>query len=136
MSSDTDNTSKTVAYWIKISEYDLEVAEAMLEKGHYLYVGFMCHQSVEKLLKAVFVAKNKTVPPYIHKLDKLIELTGLTSHVSEDQYDLVDELMPLNIQARYPAYKDAIYNLINNKRAKKILSRTKELILWLKNRIS
>ena len=96
----------------------------------------MCHQSVEKMLKAVFVTKNRTVPPYIHKLDKLIELTGLTSHVSEDQYDLVDELMPLNIQARYPAYKDAIYNLIDNKRAKKILSRTKELILWLKNRIS
>jgi len=65
MSSDTDNTSKTVAYWIKISEYDLKVAEAMLEKGHYLYVGFMCHQSVEKMLKAVFVAKNKTVPPYM-----------------------------------------------------------------------
>ena len=46
MASDTDSTSKTVAYWIKISEYDLEVAEAMLEKKHYLYVCFMCHQSV------------------------------------------------------------------------------------------
>ncbi|MGB5157354.1 HEPN domain-containing protein [Desulfobacterium sp. N47] len=75
----------------------------MLEKRHYLYMGFMCHQSVEKMLKAIYVAKFGLVPPYIHKLDKLIELTGLKNAVSEDQYDLIDELIPLNIQARYPA---------------------------------
>lgn len=124
--------NKTIAYWIELSEYDLNVAESLSEKGHYLYMGFMCHQAVEKMLKAIYVAKFNTVPPYIHKLDKLIELSGLKDAVSEIQYDLIDELIPLNIQARYPAYKDAIYKLIDDVKAKDILTKTGALISWLK----
>jgi HEPN domain-containing protein len=67
--------NKTTVYWIDLSEYDLKVAESLLEKGHYLYMGFMCHQAVEKMLKAVYVVKFNTTPPSIHKLDKLIELS-------------------------------------------------------------
>lgn len=124
--------NKTIAYWIDLSEYDLNVAGSMSEKGHYLYMGFMCHQAVEKMLKAIYVAKFNTVPPHIHKLDKLIELTGLKDAISEIQYDLIDELIPLNIQARYPAYKDAIYKLIDDGKAKDILTKTGALISWLK----
>jgi HEPN domain-containing protein len=124
--------NKTVAYWIDLSEYDLKVAESLSEKGHYLYMGFMCHQSVEKMLKAVYVAKFDAAPPYIHKLDKLIELTGLKDAMSEVQYDLIDELIPLNIQARYPAYKDSIYKLIDDIKAKEIFKKTGALISWLK----
>jgi HEPN domain-containing protein len=124
--------NKTIAYWIDLSEYDLNVAESLSEKGHYLYMGFMCHQAVEKMLKAIYVAKFNSVPPYIHKLDKLIELNGLKDAVSEIQYDLIDELIPLNIQARYPAYKEAIYKLIDDVKAKDILTKTGELISWLK----
>jgi len=39
-----------VLYWIEISDYDLDTAEAMLESKRYLYVGFMCHQAIEKQL--------------------------------------------------------------------------------------
>lgn len=42
-----------VRYWLEIAEYDLETARAMLETGRYLYVGFMCHQVVEKALKEI-----------------------------------------------------------------------------------
>ena len=124
--------NRTIAYWIDLSEYDLNVAGSLSEKGHYLYMGFMCHQAVEKMLKAIYVAKFNAVPPYIHKVDKLIELTGLKDAVSEIQYDLIDELIPLNIQARYPAYKDAIYILIDDVKAKDILKKTGALISWLK----
>ena len=41
-----------IRYWVDISEYDLATAEAMLTTGRYLYVGFMCHQAIEKILKA------------------------------------------------------------------------------------
>jgi len=56
----------TIQHWINIAEYDLQVAESMLEKKHYLYVGFMCHQAIEKLLKAYYVRNKKETPPYIH----------------------------------------------------------------------
>lgn len=41
-----------VTYWIEMSDYDLETANAMLLTGRYLHVGFMCHQAIEKILKA------------------------------------------------------------------------------------
>ncbi len=43
-----------INYWIDLSDYDLETAEAMLRSKRYLYVGFMCHQTVEiqKWIKA------------------------------------------------------------------------------------
>ena len=38
-----------VRYWDEMAGYDLETAKAMLSTKRYLYVGFMCHQSVEKI---------------------------------------------------------------------------------------
>ena len=126
--------AEKIDYWRSLAEYDLEVAGSLLEKGHYLYVGFMCHQSVEKMLKACCVAAG-VAPPMIHKLDKLLELAGLNAEVSEEQLDLLDELMPLNIQARYPAYKQAIHSLMGKQRAEDILARSREFIAWLSQQI-
>lgn len=41
-----------VAYWLDIADYDLDTAEAMYQTGRWLYVAFMCHQVIEKTLKA------------------------------------------------------------------------------------
>ena len=40
---------KKINYWIELSDYDLETAEAMHKSKRYLYVGFMCHQTIEKI---------------------------------------------------------------------------------------
>ena len=56
-----------VHYWIELSDYDLETAEAMFISKRYLYVGFMCHQTIEKILKAYFVSKYIVNPPFTHK---------------------------------------------------------------------
>jgi len=124
-----------VLYWIEISEYDLKVAEGMLEKGYYIYVGFMCHQSIEKLLKAIYVKNNNKTPPYIHKLDRLIEEAGIRFQFTEKELSFVDELTPLNIQARYPVYKDSIYKLVSKNQADDILQKTKGLWKWLREKI-
>ena len=42
----------SVSYWVDIAEYDLKTAEAMLATERYLYVGFMCRQTIERFLKA------------------------------------------------------------------------------------
>ncbi|MEI6609915.1 MAG: HEPN domain-containing protein [Deltaproteobacteria bacterium] len=128
-------SEKTIQYWIDIAEYDLQVAKTLLDKGHYLYVGFMCHQAVEKMLKAMYVKQTSTMPPYIHKLDKLVDRVGLKMTMSKERNDFIDELTPLNIQARYPAYKEAIYSLINKEKAVQIIEKTEELIQWLKAQI-
>jgi HEPN domain-containing protein len=128
-------SEKTIQYWIDISEYDLQVAKSLLDKGHYLYVGFMCHQAVEKMLKALYVKQTSTMPPYIHKLDRLVDLVGLKVVISKERNDFIDELTPLNIQARYPAYREAIFSLIDKEKAAKIIEKAEELLLWLKVQI-
>jgi len=46
-----------VTYWVELSDYDMKTAEAMLKSERYLYVGFMAHQAIEKILKANGVLK-------------------------------------------------------------------------------
>ena len=41
-----------IKYWTDLSDYDLETAEALFLTKRYLYVGFMCHQTIEKIFKA------------------------------------------------------------------------------------
>ena len=80
--SDFDKT----AYWFDSAEYDLQTARAMLETRRLLYVGFMCHQTIEKALKGVFVARKPEEDlPYIHKLMRLANLSGISAEMDEGQ---------------------------------------------------
>ena len=65
-----------VQYWIDIADYDLETAEAMYNTGRWLYVAFMCHQVIEKTLKAYWTAKRDDDPPYIHEENNTSAQTG------------------------------------------------------------
>lgn len=128
------NNSK-VSYWIEIAEYDLVTAEAMLETKRFLYVGFMCHQAIEKLLKAYYVTVLEDTPPYIHNLSRLANLSGLFEQLSEEQKDLLDLLEPLNIEARYPTQKDLIFDSLTHEKCKQLIAQTKELGQWIKERL-
>ena len=55
-----------VAYWLDIADYDLDTAEAMYQTGRWLYVAFMCHQVIEKTIKAYWCGTQSTDPPYTH----------------------------------------------------------------------
>ena len=103
----------------------------MLKTQRYLYVGFMCHQVIEKALKAVVSRTGKT-PPYIHNLSKLAELAGLYARLDDDQKDFVDSLEPLDIQARYPEEKDRISRTLNADCCRRLLAQTEELYGWIK----
>lgn len=54
-------TKERIEYWLDIANYDLETAEAMLQSKRYLYVGFMCHQVVEKSIKAYLWYTNESI---------------------------------------------------------------------------
>lgn len=44
-----------VAYWLDIADYDIDTAEAMYKTKRWLYVAFMCHQSIEKNTQSLLV---------------------------------------------------------------------------------
>ena len=122
-------------YWWDLSDYDIVTAEAMLQTGRWLYVGFMCHQSVEKALKAYWCAKQpENDPPYLHNLFRLVQGAGLEHQMSEDQLDFIDGLTPLNIEARYPSYKEKLLKNMTPDYCKNLISKTKELLSWIRNR--
>lgn len=129
-----DITSKT-KYWLEMSEYDLDTAEAMLETGRYLYVGFMCHQTIEKILKAYVVFTLKENAPHTHNLTLLSKHSNIYDLMNEDQLDFLDILEPLNIEARYPTHKEKIMKSLNLNRCSEILKNTKEMSQWIKDKL-
>ncbi|MCY7410095.1 MAG: HEPN domain-containing protein [Chitinophagales bacterium] len=110
-----------------MSDYDLETADAMLRTKRFLYVAFMCHQSIEKALKACCVFIKSDTPPYTHNLSRLCEWCGIDKQLSEEHLNLISELEPFKIEARYPTYKEALLKLISFERREKILDETKKL---------
>ena len=97
-----------INYWLEIADYDFETANVMLEGKRFLYVGFMCHQTIEKVLKAYYSSKFDEVPPLIHNLKHIAVKVGIYDLLSEEQKDIIDLLIPLNIEARYPTYKEQL----------------------------
>lgn len=102
------NENEKIKYWIDISEYDLETAAAMHHAKRFLYVGFMCHQAIEKILKAYYSCFQNETPPYTHNLTVIAERAGLYDFFSEEQRSFIDFLEPLNIKARYPTHREQI----------------------------
>ncbi|PJC68088.1 hypothetical protein CO015_05345 [candidate division WWE3 bacterium CG_4_8_14_3_um_filter_42_11] len=51
--------------WIKFADSDLRVAQDNFGLGHFSYVCQLCHQTVEKYLKAYLVS-HAVKPPKIH----------------------------------------------------------------------
>jgi HEPN domain-containing protein len=49
--------------WGEDAEYDLQSAKTMLDSGRYFFVVFMCHLTIEKLLKSVIVERQGLEPP-------------------------------------------------------------------------
>jgi len=127
--------NEKVKYWIDVSDYDLDTAQAMLESKRYLYVGFMCHQSIEKILKAYFEFVKNEVPPYTHNLNRLIETANLDSLLSNEQKRFIFEIQPLNIRARYPSYKDALFKFLTKDKCIEILNYTKSFQQWIKKKL-
>lgn len=127
--------NERVSYWIDIAEYDLITAEAMLKTNRLLYVGFMCHLTIEKLLKAYYVNKRKDKPPYTHNLTLLATQSKIYDQLKEEQKDLLDTLEPLNIEARYPTDKDKILESLNYKKCEDLITETRGLAEWIKGQL-
>ena len=121
-----------VKYWIELSDYDLDTADAMLRTGRWLYVGYMCHQTIEKIFKAYWCSRKEEPAPYSHNLINLAQSCGLGQLLSDEQKAFIGEMMPLNIEARYPSYKQAIGESLTEQRCKELFDKTKEVQLWVK----
>jgi len=107
----------------------------MLDGKRFLYVGFMCHQVIEKILKAYYTFRLEEVPPFIHNLTILAKKSDIYDDMSESQQEFIIYLEPLNIKARYPSYKDKLFKTLTEKKCEQILKKTGDLFQWVKKRL-
>lgn len=71
----------------------------------------------------------------IHSLSRLAERTRLDEEMTDEQLDFIDDLEPLNIEARYPSYKERLMKSLSAERCKELIKQTDGLRLWIKGRL-
>jgi len=117
--------------WLDIVAEDLSVAELLFNNGHWLYTGFMCHQVIEKTLKAYWCVCRDDDPPYLHDHERIAKGCGLYTKMSEEQKDFLEGIKRLNIEARYQEIKDEVARTLNRETTTEILGQTKEMHSWI-----
>jgi HEPN domain-containing protein len=130
------NREEKVQYWLDIVSEDLELGEFLFKSGRWLYSAFMCHQVVEKMLKAYWTATRDDVPPYIHEHKRLAELCGLYEQMDASQRTFLNEIRLMNIEARYPDYKRTVASSLNEDRTRHIVEQTKQMQQWILQKCS
>ncbi|MDR1023924.1 MAG: HEPN domain-containing protein [Prevotellaceae bacterium] len=128
------NEEKT-RHWINLSDEDLKAAAVLLNGKCYLYAGFMCHLTIEKIFKACYTKIKGDTPPFTHDLLYLAAKSGFDNLLTEEQQDFIAEVNPLNIEARYPEYKSSIAKTLTFSKCITLIERTKSLQQWIKEKI-
>lgn len=117
--------------WLDIVAEDMSVAEDLFKTGHWLYVAFMCHQVIEKTLKAYWCVSRDDDPPYLHDHRKIAQGCGLYTKMSEEQKNFLALIRDMYIEARYQEYKDAVARSLSRESTAEILDKTKQLYSWI-----
>ncbi len=121
--------------WLSIVAEDMSVAEDLYKTGHWLYVGFMCHQVIEKTLKCYWCVCRDDDPPYTHDHGRIAQGCGLFTKMSEEQRDFLEGIKRMNIEARYQEEKDDVARTLDRETTAVILETTKQLHAWILERL-
>lgn len=121
---------KDTKNWLALADYDLETARHMLATGRYLYVVFLCHLALEKMLKAHVAEITQEVPIKTHDLIYLVKKCEL--EVPENHLDFIGKINTASIPTRYPEDLQRSLKEYPKSIAKDYLDQTMELVKWLK----
>lgn len=112
----------------------MNAAEKVYEIGLYPYTIFMCHLSLEKMLKAVYYFKLKKEPPRIHNLSQLVRMLNLKPPPELD--DFVTDFSSMSVPARYPDDLKSVFGKFTKKETKIVLTKCKKVMKWLKKELT
>jgi len=94
----------------------------------------MCHLSIEKALKAIYVFKLKKEPPKIHDLKTLAKIMNL--EIPEEMEPFVGKLTAISIPARYPKDLKQTLKGYDRARTRTILMDSKKVLKWMKKQLT
>jgi HEPN domain-containing protein len=116
--------------WLLQADYDMETADAMFDKGRYIYTVFMCHLAIEKALKGLYHKRLTELPPKVHNLLYLAEKTGLNfpEHLNAHMVSL----NRLSIPTRYPEDLGKTQTALDKVKSLEILEQSRKVLEWIK----
>lgn len=103
MASEQFDPNLVKNFWLSEAEEALHVANHLVEKMDYSYALFFGHLAIEKILKSIYVIRNKAHAPPTHNLLRLAKQAGL--NLSESQSNEMVTVTSFNIEGRYPDFK-------------------------------
>jgi len=121
---------KNISYWLQSAEHDMDTAESLIKEKKYDWALFLGHLVLEKTLKAIYVRKKECTPPRTHNLILLLKEIG--TDISEEEYDLFEEINTFNISTRYPDEQFKFYQLCTGEFTLEKFNIIKEKYRWLK----
>lgn len=128
------NTQKQIEYWIKASELDWITANDIFNSGKNFHLClFMCHLTLEKILKALVIKITGSFPPKTHNLLRLAELSNLD--LTDDKIHFFEELNQFQLETRYPDDKLSIYKIATKDFTFEKINKVRDAREWLMSKI-
>lgn len=124
------DTNKQIGFWKESAESDWSTAIDIFSSGKNLHFClFLCHLTVEKLLKALIVKRTNSFPPKTHNLLRLAEISELKLY--EGIPRLFQELNQFQLDTRYPDEKFTVYKLATKEFTTERIEKVKEVKKWI-----
>ena len=101
----------------------------LVESRDYHWALFMGHLVLDKLLKALYVARHQKHPLFTHDLLRLAQKAEIEA--DEEWMDWLDEISTFNLNARYDNYKHDFYKLATKEFTEIWIGRIEKIREWL-----
>jgi HEPN domain-containing protein len=116
--------------WINQADYDMDTADAMFINGRYFYAVFMCHLSIEKLLKGLYSKELDEVPPKTHNLIYLLNKIGKKPDKELEKF--IIKLNTAGVATRYPDDLAKLQAAYTEEATKEMIVKSKDVLKWIK----
>lgn len=125
--------AQVVAFWTTEAEEALEVAHHLVAKADYSYALFFGHLAVEKMLKALYVAKRARHAPPLHNLLRLARAVELDMDAAKAEQ--LTTVTAFNLEARYPDFKRSFRQVCTPEYTAQQMAMIEELMQWLRSHL-
>jgi HEPN domain-containing protein len=123
-----------ITFWLESADNDLHAADNLFVSGNYDWCLFIGHLSLEKVLKAIYInSTDDFIPPKIHNLSRLVELSKLSPTLEIDRFLVIAN--KFHIEGRYPEFKNEFYKTCTKEFAESNFVKIKEVYKWLRSQI-
>jgi len=119
-------------HWHEQARADFKAARDNLTSANYYVAAFLCHQALEKIMKALLIERRHQPPPQSHSLRRL----ALDLEHPENFQKSASKLESIYTDSRYPDVNidlpAARYTL---KDADMIIRITEEMFTWIQDQV-